>query len=51
MEYFSSMNKRNNLIHSRQNLNRTLNNAKLSMENGLAYQSDVDEAKRRGTSG
>ena len=25
------------------NLNRTLNNAKLSMENGLAYQSDVDE--------
>ena len=27
----------------RKNLNRTLNNAKLSMENGLAYQSDVDE--------
>ncbi len=27
----------------RRNLNRTLNNAKLSMENGLAYQSDVDE--------
>ena len=25
------------------NLSRTLNNAKLSMENGLAYQSDVDE--------
>ena len=25
------------------NLTRTLNNAKLSMENGLAYQSDVDE--------
>lgn len=25
------------------NLNRTLNNVKLSMENGLAYQSDVDE--------
>jgi outer membrane protein TolC len=27
------------------NLNRTLNNARLSMENGLAYQSDVDEVK------
>lgn len=27
----------------RKNLNRTLSNAKLSMENGLAYQSDVDE--------
>ncbi|HMG91284.1 MAG TPA: TolC family protein [Chryseolinea sp.] len=26
-----------------QNLNRTLKNSKLSMENGLAYQSDVDE--------
>ena len=25
------------------NLNRTLNNAKLSMQNGLAYQTDVDE--------
>lgn len=27
----------------RKNLNRTLSNVKLSMENGLAYQSDVDE--------
>ncbi|HEX6893323.1 MAG TPA: TolC family protein, partial [Chryseolinea sp.] len=29
----------------RQNLNRTLTNTKLSMDNGLAYQSDVDEVR------